>query len=174
MPCRRISGQFDHRRHVVGGFLGGVIMINFFPGYIDDRVIEQGPAYYEQWGETLAQIPSLHEAGKARAEAYRDHFRAHPLPTTSLEVLLDHFDHAIAVAGPDHVGMGADWDGVPSMPTGMEDVTDLPALTRGLLARGHSPETVRKVLGGNLLRVMADVEVVGEQLRRESLAQTPN
>ena len=173
-------GVADHRRNIDDEMLkglaenGGVIMINFFPGYIDDRVIEEGVAYTEQWGDTLEQIPRLHAKGKSRARAYRDHFRAHPLPTTSLEVLLDHFDRAIALAGPDHVGIGADWDGVPSMPVGMEDVTDLPALTRGLLARGHSPETVRKVLGENLLRVMADVEEVGEQLRREQLAQPRN
>ena len=162
----------DHRRNIDDEMIaaladnGGVIMINFFPGYIDNRVIEEGKVYSKQWGETLAQIPQLHESDAARTQAYRDHFRAHPMPTTSLDVLLDHFDHAIEVAGPDHVGIGADWDGVPSMPVGMEDITDLPDLTRGLLERGHSPETVRKVLGENLLRVMAEVEVVGEQLRQ--------
>ena len=164
----------DHRRNIDDEMLralaenGGVIMINFFPGYIDDRVIEEGAAYNEQWGETLAGIRNSHPDPEARSKAYRDHFKAHPLPQSSLAVLLDHFDHAIAVAGPDHVGIGADWDGVPSMPVGMEDVTDLPALTRGLLERGHSPETVRKVLGENLLRVMAEVEGVGAQMRRSS------
>jgi membrane dipeptidase len=83
-------------------------------------------------------------------------------------VLLDHFDHAISVAGPDHVGIGADWDGVPSMPVGMEDVSRLPALTEGLLDRGHSPSVVRKVLGENLLRVLREVEIEAE--RRRSLA----
>ena len=80
--------------------------------------------------------------------------------TTPLATLLDHFDHAIAVAGSDHVGIGADWDGVASLPEGMEDVSKLPALTRGLLDRGHSQATVRKVLGENLLRVMEEVEQV--------------
>ena len=64
----------------------------------------------------------------------------------------------IRVAGPDHVGIGADWDGVASMPAGMDDVSKLPALTKGLLERGHAPEVVRKVLGENLLRVMEAVE----------------
>ena len=164
-------GVADHRRNMDDDMLralaenGGVIMINFFPGYIDNQVIEEGAAYTEQWGETLAQIRTLHEDPEVRAQAYREHFQAHPLPQSSLKVLLDHFDHALAVAGPDHVGVGADWDGVPSMPVGMEDVTDLPALTEGLLARGHSPETIRKVLGENLLRVMAEVEIVGAGLR---------
>ncbi len=161
----------DHRRNVDDEMLralagnNGVIMINFFPGYIDERVIEESAAYTKQWGDTLAQLRSDHEDPEARSKAYRDHFQSHPLPQSSLAVLLDHFDHAVAVAGPDHVGIGADWDGVPSMPVGMEDVTDLPALTEGLLERGHSPDTVRKVLGENLLRVMAEVEVVGAQIR---------
>ena len=80
------------------------------------------------------------------------------MPRVALSVLLDHFDHAVRIAGPDHVGLGADWDGVGSMPEGMDDVSRLPALTSGLLERGHSPETVRKILGENLLRVMEEVE----------------
>jgi membrane dipeptidase len=58
------------------------------------------------------------------------------------------------------VGIGADWDGVVSLPEGMEDVSQLPVLTRGLLTRGHAPDVVRRVLGENLLRVMAEVEAV--------------
>ena len=91
---------------------------------------------------------------------------AQNIPRTSLSVLLDHFDHAIQVAGPDHVGLGADWDGVASMPEGMEDVSRLPNLTRGLLERGHSEATVRKVLGENLLRVMEEVEGVAGSVTR--------
>jgi membrane dipeptidase len=87
-----------------------------------------------------------------------------------MDVLLDHFDHAIAVAGPDHVGLGADWDGVPSMPVGMEEISDLPSLTDGMLARGHSPETIRKVLGENVLRVLAAAENVSREMRAEALA----
>ena len=90
------------------------------------------------------------------------------MPQTSLGVLLDHFDHAVRIAGPDHVGLGADWDGVGSMPEGMPDVSQLPSLTRALLERGHSPETVEKILGGNLLRVMEQVEQVAEGLAQAS------
>jgi membrane dipeptidase len=97
----------------------------------------------------------------------REHFTNHPVPQASLDVLLDHFDHAIAVAGPDHVGLGADWDGVPSMPIGMEEVSKLPSLTAGLLARGHSASTVRKVLGENLLRVLEEAEKISQAIRAE-------
>ena len=162
----------NHRRNLDDAMLralsknGGAVMINFYPGYIDEAVAEQAGAYYGQWGETLSQIRQAYgDDAAGRGRAYRAHFAAHPMPRASLEKLLDHFDHAIAVAGPDHVGIGADWDGVPSMPEGMGDVAALPNLTRGLLERGHGEETVRKILGENLLRVMAEVEAVGEEIR---------
>jgi membrane dipeptidase len=70
-------------------------------------------------------------------------------------VLLDHFEHIIRVAGIDHVGVGSDFDGVGGLlPQGMDDVTRLPLIAQGLLDRGYSEADVRKVLGGNMLRVM--------------------
>ena len=100
-----------------------------------------------------------------------EHFTSYPAPQTSLDVLLDHFDRAIEIAGPDHVGIGADWDGVPSMPVGMEDITRLPSLTRGLLDRGHSPETIRKVLGENILRVLESAEQIASATREEEISR---
>ena len=102
----------------------------------------------------------LAEDPQRLAEERAAFFEANPVPVCDLDVLLDHFDHAIEIAGPDHVGIGADWDGVISMPAGMEDVTRLPDLTAGLLARGHSRETVRKVLGENVLRALEEAERV--------------
>ena len=81
------------------------------------------------------------------------------------ETVLDHIDHAIETAGPDHVGLGSDFDGVPSLPTGLGDVTRLPWITYGMLQRGHSEETVRKVLGGNVMRVLAQAERVSQETR---------
>ena len=74
-----------------------------------------------------------------------------------LERVLDHFDHAVKVGGEDVVAIGSDWDGFIIPVDGLEDVTTLPVLTAGLLKRGHRPETVRKILGENALRVFADV-----------------
>ena len=159
----------DHPRNLSDDMLralgenGGVVMINFYPGYIDPRAVaplrEFMLAIRPQIG---ALYESLADDPVARRRAVRALFREasaeRELPRAPLGVLLDHFDRAIAVAGPDHVGLGADWDGVPSMPEGLEDVSHLPALTRGLLERGHSEEVVRKVLGENLLRVLAQAE----------------
>ena len=104
-----------------------------------------------------------------RRRAFRDlvrtESRSRPRPLSTC--VLDHFDHAIRVAGPDHVGLGADWDGVLSMPREIPDVSQLPRLTEGLLERGHSPDTVRKVLGENLLRVMREVEAAAAVAAKE-------
>ncbi len=76
----------------------------------------------------------------------------------SLERLLDHVDHIVQVAGIDHVGLGSDFDGFGSPPpVGLEDATHLPGITAGLLERGYAEDAVRKVLGGNLLRVFRQV-----------------
>jgi membrane dipeptidase len=144
---------------------GGVVMINFYPAYIDLEANARTRQHSAELKPRMQEIRERHGDNLLeRMRASRALRRDHPYPQTSLSVLLDHFDHAIAIAGADHVGIGADWDGVPSMPAGMEDVSKLPALTRGLLERGHSPETVRKVLGENLLRVMAEVEQVARRL----------
>jgi membrane dipeptidase len=75
-------------------------------------------------------------------------------------VLIDHIDHIARVAGIDHVGLGSDFDGVPSLPEGMKDVSELPNITYELLRRGYSEKDVRKVLGENFLRVFAEAEKV--------------
>jgi membrane dipeptidase len=162
----------DHTRNMSDEMLralaanGGVVMINFYSAYLDEAVSAATREYYAQWGPRLREIGEQHHGDWwAQWLARRDHYRVHPMPQTTLAKLLDHFDHAIAVAGPDHVGIGADWDGVSSLPEGLDDVALLPALTRGLLERGHSEETVRKVLGENLLRVLSAVEAVAAALQ---------
>jgi len=165
----------DHPRNMSDAMLralarnGGVVMINFYPAYIDEAANRATRAYFAEHGARLAAMRE-ETAGdpEAQGAAMRAHFADHPVPQTSLDVLLDHFDHAISVAGPAHVGLGADWDGVASMPVGMEDVSQLPALTRGLLARGHSAETVRGVLGENVLRALGEAEDVSRAMKREA------
>jgi membrane dipeptidase len=144
----------------------GVVMINFYPVYIDESARDKARLYFEEHGARLKDMIATANGDSAKRRALMaEHFAKYPVPQTSLGVLLDHFDHAIEVAGPDHVGIGADWDGVASMPIGMEEISELPTLTEGLLARGHSPDTVRKVLGENLLRVLERAEQVCREIR---------
>ncbi|MEW6546630.1 MAG: dipeptidase [Bacillota bacterium] len=75
----------------------------------------------------------------------------------SWEDVLRHIDHVVSLVGPDHVGLGSDYDGIPATPLGLEDASRLPVLTRGMLERGYSEEDIRKILGGNFLRVIKQV-----------------
>ena len=84
----------------------------------------------------------------------------------TLDDVLDHIEHAVSVAGVDHVGLGSDFDGVPALPDGLGDVTRLPWITYGLLQRGHSEADVRKILGGNTMRVLEDAERVSREIRQ--------
>ena len=170
----------DHPRNMTDAMLralaqnGGVIMINFYPGYIDNVARDATRAYFAEHGEALGLIyQQTGSDSKSRTERMAAHFATHPVPQTSLDVLLDHFDHAIEIAGPDHVGIGADWDGVASMPIAMEEINRLPSLSAGLFDRGHPASTVRKVLGENLLRVLEAAERVSSEMREEERTRRP-
>jgi membrane dipeptidase len=79
------------------------------------------------------------------------------LPKVTWDKIVEHIDHAAKIAGADHVGLGSDFDGA-TMPLGMEDVSKLPKITEALLRKGYSEQDVEKILGGNILRVMEQVE----------------
>ena len=82
--------------------------------------------------------------------------------------MVAHIDHVVALVGADHVGLGSDFDGVEALPAGLEDVSKLPNLVRRLLEKGYTDADVEKILGGNLLRVWAEVERIGRELRAGS------
>lgn len=164
----------DHTRNMSNDMLralaqnGGVLMINFYPAYIDEKAGDETRLYFEEHAERFENIVAAADGDARKRRALMiQQFVKYPVPQTSLDTLLDHFDLAIEVAGPEHVGIGADWDGVASMPVGMEEISELPSLTRGLLSRGHSPETVQKVLGENLLRVLERAEQVAQEIHDE-------
>jgi membrane dipeptidase len=79
------------------------------------------------------------------------------LPKVTWEKIIEHIDHAVKVAGVDHVGLGSDFDGA-TMPLGLEDASKLPKITQALLNKGYSEQDIDKILGGNILRVMEAVE----------------
>ncbi|MEZ6062953.1 MAG: dipeptidase [Planctomycetaceae bacterium] len=83
----------------------------------------------------------------------------------SIHDVVDHIEHIINTAGIDHVGIGSDFDGVPQLPTQLDDVSTYPLITQELLNRGHSADDIRKVLGGNILRVLRQTEQVAAEMR---------
>ena len=109
-------------------------------------------------GDAVVVTAPLGAAGAA--------FRAGKLPQVGWEKIVDHIDHAAGIAGADHVGVGSDFDGA-FMPAGMEDASKFPHITEGLLLRGYGEADIRKILGENTLRVMADAERVGDAFREE-------
>jgi len=93
----------------------------------------------------------------------REYVEKGQLPKVDFAKIIEHIDHAVKVAGVDHVGLGSDFDGA-NMPYGMEDATKLPSITEALLEKGYPEGDVKKILGENTLRLMADAERVGREL----------
>ena len=150
----------------------GVVMVNFFSAFIDEeyrkRFMEQTP---DRDAALAALRRRLNDADPAIQ--YREHNRmqkkwAARIPRPPLKSLIDHIDHIAQVAGIDHVGLGSDFDGVSSLPEGLDSAADLPKISVELAARGYSREQLEKILGGNLLRVFAECERVSEQLNRSA------
>ena len=147
----------------------GVVMVNFYPSFIDDN-------WRAAWSATQPQREPLYAAAAApyleRGEPVpyavplavdREFYAQHPIPLAPLESLIDHFDHVAQVAGIDHVGIGSDFDGFALLPAEIASAADLPKITAALLNRGYTEEQMKKLLGGNLLRVFADVQAAKEQ-----------
>jgi membrane dipeptidase len=87
------------------------------------------------------------------------------IPPATLDDVVAHIDHAVKIAGIDHVGIGTDFDGVPCVPAGLESYDKFPNLTRALLQKGYSAKDIEKIYGGNLLRVMRAVEQRAAELK---------
>jgi membrane dipeptidase len=141
---------------------GGVIQVNFYSEFVDEKTV--GPQSAEREARLKAQQAAIDEKYKddpeRRGEESDKLEAANPLPPLPISKLIDHIDHIVKVAGIDHVGIGADFDGANDMPEGAQDVSMLPNITYELLKRGYSEQDIRKILGENLLRVFAEVERV--------------
>ncbi|MEX1055300.1 MAG: dipeptidase, partial [Rhodothermales bacterium] len=136
---------------------GGIIMINFFDPVVNSNLSNEVMAeVYRRTGGRNVSLNGMWEVVYA-VKTERG------LPGASLEDVVDHIDHAIKVAGLDHVGLGSDFDGVWDLPAGLQDVTRLPWITYELMKRGYSEEDLYKVLGGNALRVMEEVEQAAQK-----------
>jgi membrane dipeptidase len=136
---------------------GGVVMVNFFSGYLDPKYRAAMHDFFAKHGKDLqAMLKKGAKISEVRAAAAR--MGGSALPSVPLSVLVDHIEHVAKVAGVDHVGLGSDFDGVESTPVGLEGIDGLPKITLELLRRGWSDEDVKKVLGENFLRVFGEAE----------------
>ena len=142
---------------------GGVVHINFFEGFLDARFNDRFAALQDQQArqdQAEAAAPKFGDRSQLGPATRRiNQERIARLGRLPLSLLLDHIDHAVKIAGIDHVGLGSDFDGADDQfPEGMEDISKIPNLVRGLMERGYSDADILKILGGNTLRVMREVE----------------
>src|SRR5712692_6549550 len=148
---------------------GGVIQINYEPSFLDQAYKD---AYEKNVGGVVTiSAQTLKDCGDDVECSLRKERELHDrlvqegkLPHVSWEKIIEHIDHVVKLVGADHVGLGSDFDGA-DMPDGMEDVSHLPRIAEALLRKGYSESDVEKILGGNLLRVMEQVEKVGSEMQ---------
>lgn len=166
-------GVADHPRNVSDDVLqalvqnGGIVMVNFYPGYVSEA--------RRHWDAELAAQMTLLSAPpygglyigqpEKAAAALAEWKKTHPMPRTTIAMVADHIDYIARIAGPDHVGLGADLDGIPDAPEGLDAVDKYPALFAELVRRGWSDENLGKLAGDNLLRVLRQAEKVADASR---------
>lgn len=147
---------------------GGVVHVNFYSVFVDTKTVS--PQSAERDTRLKAQQEAINAKYKddpeRRAEESDKLEAANPLPPLPISKLIDHIDHIVKVAGIDHVGIGADFDGANDMPEGAQDVSMLPNITYELLKRGYSERDIRKILGENFLRAFAEAERVSRSMRK--------
>jgi len=143
---------------------GGVIMITFVGAFVSEPL----RGWYEKRREIQQSLQDQfpQEPGRVR-EGVEAWTLANPRPEATLNDVADHIEHAVRVAGVDHVGIGGDYDGVTILPVGLDDVTGYPRLFAELLERGLSESDCKKIAGLNVLRVMRETERVAARLQRE-------
>ncbi len=171
--CRALC---NHERNMTDDMIraltrkGGVIQINYNTGFlsqeyadarrkINDELRASDDATQKRYGEN--QALAIRENERIRRELTA----AGKLPKVSWEKIVEHIDHVVKLVGADHVGLGSDFDGA-TMPEGMEDCSKLPRLTEALLRKGYSESDIRKILGGNVLRVMEEAERVSREMQK--------
>lgn len=157
----------DHPRNVPDDVLaelpknGGVVMINFFSGFV-----------VPESAQTLLKLTALRKELKTKyPNSKEDQEREikqwqlkNPYPAGQAEIIVDHIEHVVGVAGIDHVGLGSDFDGISKLPVGIEDVSKYPVITELLLRRGYEEEAIHKILYGNALRVLREAtKLSGDQ-----------
>jgi membrane dipeptidase len=168
----------DHPRDVADDVLAlvkqnhGIVMVNFYPGYVSaqsahwnaDKSAEQARFNSAPYNGLYIGQPERAKAALAEWE------KAHPAPPVTITMVADHIDHIRKVAGVACVGIGSDFDGIPTTPTGLEGVDKYPALFEELARRGWSDADLAKVAGGNVLRVLRDAEGVAKRLQKNEHA----
>jgi len=180
--CRALS---DHHRNLSDDMLkalaknGGVIGINFYPGFLNSAIDKEQNALLGEIAKKYdlpADFIEITKADPQKTKPLLVEFEARwtalrkTLPPIDVKTLVNHIDHVIQVTGSaDHVGLGSDYDGISVTPTGLEDVGKLMAITQELTARGYKEQDIRKILGGNFLRVFNAVAAAARKAQESGV-----
>jgi membrane dipeptidase len=146
---------------------GGVIQINFGSTFLDKNIDKKNNRNRKKLEASLAKLNLTTEdpAAKVHIEAFR---KKNPTLYADVEMVVKHIDHAVKMAGIDHVGLGSDFDGVgDSLPTGLKDVSQYPNIIYLLLKRGYSESDIEKICSGNVLRVWSQVEQIASDAQAQ-------
>jgi membrane dipeptidase len=151
---------------------GGVVQVNFYSGFVDQTFRNASEAQAKDQAAAIQKyVDSLKAQGKPVNYIQVDRMEREwtaKVPRPPFKSLIDHIDHIAKVAGVDHVGLGSDFDGVSgATPQGMDSAADLPKITQALLDRGYSSDDIKKILGGNVLRVFRQVEAVSREMQSQ-------
>jgi len=158
----------DHPRNVPDAILarlprnGGVVMVTFVPAFVSPEVAAWEAQAKEQENAIKEAVPDTVDQ-KRRFEEWK---ATHPRPTATLRQVADNIEHVRKVAGSDHVGIGSDFDGIDTVPEGLEDVSKFPELFAELIRRGWSDSDLKKLAGQNLLRAMRAAEATAARLQK--------
>jgi membrane dipeptidase len=142
---------------------GGVVMVTFVPGFISPQVVAHAARRQLASAEIRTRIPFDTAAANRELGAWD---QTNPTPRATIAQVADHIDHIKRVAGPNHVGIGGDFDGISEVVVGLEDVSTYPALFAELSRRGWTELDLRKLAGENILRVLDRAGAVAKQIQK--------
>jgi len=161
--CRALD---NHPRNATDDMLralaknGGVVGINFYSEFVDqhfrDAMLARKKDLLAQFNNNARNKTSDPDEASRKSWYELKHY-TDGVPRPPFSTLIDQIDHAVKVAGADHVGLGSDFDGAPSTPEGVDSMLDMIKIAQALKDRGYSDEDIKKILGGNFLRVLREV-----------------
>jgi membrane dipeptidase len=174
--CRAVS---NHTRNMTDDMIralaakGGTIQINFECGYLSQRYLDASKPLAAEMRPRLQEARKIEDPiARAAAIDKIEGESTAKLPPATLADVVAQIDHAVKVGGIDHVGIGTDFDGIGCAPADLNSYNKFPALTRALLEKGYSASDIKKIYGGNLLRVMRAVEQRARELKSTPAIET--
>ena len=158
MICAHYRNLTDEQIKAIGKN-GGVIFINFYPGYLVNGFNRE---YYALRNSSQALMDSMKQVYGNNRLGYREYRNNYLIERAEdfrpdIKIIVDHMDYIISLIGDDHVGLGSDFDGISIVPRGIEDVSKMPEITRVMLERGYNAGRIKKILGGNFMRIFREV-----------------